>query len=483
MNDQHRDLDELLRAHGAAPAHLPGFAARLAAGLADADAEMGRATGTAGAAGRRRLRLPRPRLPWTRHLIVATAFTAGVAAVIAAVVLVGIPGVSRVTGPQPVSAAEVIQRALRALSSGSTIQADITEKYATSMLPDGVPEYAVIGARIVMRSDGSFRITRTRARQVSWDTPGSSPYAPGPLLIDPDALDRAYDAERGVVRDYYRSSESPRYRFEVTTGHPLGPPDRWADFQADLSAVALALQTGGSATVETTAIDGRPAWVLSMKGSLALRQPGETYSIAIDQETCLPVRVEIAKDGVVMLEYRWKNVRVDEPVPDATFRMAAPEGVRVYRYDNGFRRASLAQVGQAAGSAPWRPSWLPSGYRLRWSAVAERATLVTGVVGRDVVALQYGRGFDALTVTTRRVADPTEAVAFDPFEPEPYWSDVVGRDVHLEAGAFAGAIARVVVAPRTTVPHLYAVEDGILLTVAGRATADELVSIAESLEP
>jgi hypothetical protein len=144
---------------------------------------------------------------------------------------------------------------------------------------------------------------------------------------------------------------------------------------------------------------------------------------------------------------------------------------------------SLAQIEQAAGSAPWSASWLPSGYRLRWSAVADRATLVTDVVGRDVVALQYGRGFDTLTVTTRRVTDPQEAVAFDPFEPEPYWSDVVGRDVTLEAGAFAGATARVVVAPRTTVPHLYAVKDGILLTVAGRATADELVKIAESLEP
>ena len=133
---------------------------------------------------------------------------------------------------------------------------------------------------------------------------------------------------------------------------------------------------------------------------------------------------------------------------------------------------SPSQVAEAAGYDLSLPSWLPDGYDQTRCAFADRATLVTDVVGRDVVAVQYARGFDTLTVTTRRVADPQEAVAFDPFEPEPYWSDVVGRDVGLTAGAFAGVMARVVVAPRTTVPHLYAVKDGILLTIAGRATAE-----------
>ena len=34
----------------------------------------------------------------------------------------------------------------------------------------------------------------------------------------------------------------------------------------------------------------------------------------------------------------------------------------------------------------------------------------------------------------------------------------------------------------TSVPHLWAVKDGVLLTVAGIATADELLAVAQSLE-
>jgi hypothetical protein len=103
--------------------------------------------------------------------------------------------------------------------------------------------------------------------------------------------------------------------------------------------------------------------------------------------------------------------------------------------------------------------------------------------GRDVVALQYVRGFDALTVTTRTVADPHAAATIDPIEPDTSWADLVRRDVRLTAGAFAGVTARVVVASYTTIPHLYAVKNGVLLTVAGGATAEELIAIAESLWP
>jgi hypothetical protein len=54
--------------------------------------------------------------------------------------------------------------------------------------------------------------------------------------------------------------------------------------------------------------------------------------------------------------------------------------------------------------------------------------------------------------------------------------------VKLGAGAFGGVTARVVVGPRISAPHLYAVKDGMLLIVAGSASADELIRIAESLE-
>ncbi len=161
MNDERHDLDEILRTHGGAPDHLPSFEARLTVGLDEADREMGRATGGW-------LHLPRrSRSFWTRHPVLATAAAVGVAAAVAAVVLIGVPGLSRVSGPEPVSAAQVIQKALHALSSGKTVQADATVKEQVAVLPGGVPEYSVTHSRVLLRSDGSFRQTQTDKPQTS----------------------------------------------------------------------------------------------------------------------------------------------------------------------------------------------------------------------------------------------------------------------------------------------------------------------------
>ena len=180
--------------------------------------------------------------------------------------------------------------------------------------------------------------------------------------------------------------------------------------QFDISATARALQADGAATLETTSYDGRPVWVVS--GSKRAAASGlsddETYSITIDQQTCLPTRVQmLSVDGVLQLDYSLHNVRVDEPLPDTAFTFAPPKGAKVVRNDAGFRRLPLARIGSTPGHVTLLPTWLPAGYVQRWTAVAARSTTANGVTeGRDVVALQYVRGFDALTVTTRTVADP-----------------------------------------------------------------------------
>jgi hypothetical protein len=480
MNDERHELDGILRTHGYAPGHLPSFETRLLAGLDDADREMGRVTGGW-------LRLPRrSRSLWTRHPVLATAVGVGIAAAVAAVVLIGVPGVSRMFGPEPVSAAQVIRKALHALAAAETVQADATKKYAVAILPGGASRYAVEHDRLLMRSDGSFRMTQTDKPQTS---------KPVQTRNRADAADKAYDAASGVLREYWRgwdweAGQHGSYvdRLEVTTGYPLGPPDCWANVAlAGVSATARALQAGGVATLKTASYDGRNVWVISgskRAGSGLPLTGDETYSITVDQQTCLPVRFQLLTDDVLQLDYSWHNVRIDEPLPDTAFTFAPPKGAKVVRHDAGFRRQPLARIGSTAGYVTLLPAWLPAGYAQRWAAMAAQSTTANGVTeGRHVVAVEYARGFDTLTITTRTVADRRSAATVDPVEPDTAWADLVRRDVRLTAGAFAGATARVVVAPWITTPHLWVVKNGILLTVAGSATAKELVAIAESLRP
>jgi hypothetical protein len=474
MSDERHDLDATLRAHAAAPDHLPGFDARLLAGLDAADREMGRVPS-------RRFRLPRwsLRRGLPRPLLAAAA--AAIVAVVAAAVLIGLPGLSRVTGPQTVSAAEVIQKALRALAECETLQADCTGKIAVARRSDGTARYVVEHSLLQMRSDGSFRYTLT-----------DEPQTTRPLWARErdDARVTAYDAVNGVYRDYFLGWDSEAgsdgrhvSRFEVTTGYPLGQPD-YGDW--DESATARALLAAGKATLETTAFEGRPVWVLTIDTDAAsgVQLPYEEVAvITVDQETCLPVGVRLIRDGVVMLDNRWRNVRVDEPLPDEVFTFDPPRGAKVVRRDAGFHRLPLAGIAPAIGYDLLVPTWLPAGFQRKWTAVADSFTNEDGEAsGRDVVHVQYVRGFDDLTVTTRIADDPEDAARFDPID-EWSWADLIRRDVELTEGAFAGVTAAVVVGPWISSPHLYAVKDGILLTVAGSATADELVTIAESLQP
>lgn len=415
-----------------------------------------------------------------RHLWVVGA--AAATAVVLGLILVGLPGVPPVSGPEPVSAAQVIERALHALSSGETLQADSVEREALDLLPDGAIAYKVARFRVLARADGSLRQTqigKARAPRLEQQTDRL------------DAADLAYDAAAGVLRDYWRGwvTYGGIARYEnvvvVTTGYPLGPPDRWANFQSDLSATALAARASSGTTLATTSYDGRPAWAVS-GFKLALSPYEQTYSVTIDQGTCLPVRLRARNEALRLegftMDWSWKNVRVDEPLPDAAFTFTPPKGAELVRHDAGFRRLPLDRIASRAGHVVLLPAQMPAGYVQKWTAWAARSTTANGVTeGRDVIAVQYVRGFDSMTITTRTVTDPQTAAAIDPIEPDTSWAGVVRNDVRLSAGAFAGETAAVVVAPRITVPHLYAVKGDVLLTVAGSATAEELIAVAQSL--
>jgi hypothetical protein len=132
------------------------------------------------------------------------------------------------------------------------------------------------------------------------------------------------------------------------------------------------------------------------------------------------------------------------------------------------------------GYAPPAPSFVPDGFELLRMAVARSAEATGAAAGnppsRDVAMLVYGDGFNRLTVTTRR-AEGKRSAWSDPLAvreptPEPTRAEI-------SAGALDGVTASVVVAGGH-LPHLWAVTDSLVVTVAGGVSADQLREVAES---
>ncbi len=417
-----------------------------------------------------------------RRLSLALA-TAALAIVAAAVVLFGLPAATDTTGPQPVSASEVLRRALHALSNGRTLQAVAVLKYAEWDMWDGTYTYTRQRYRVYSLADGSYRQESLDRKPADSGSPSGTPRIPDEILT--------YDATSGVVREYERGRG-----VIITSGSPVGSPDALPGsgpaghiIGIDLSAAARAVQAVGAARLSTTTYEGRPLWVVTCSAGSVPSRPNvteewPTYVMTIDRETCLPVGLKWIESGVVQLDFRLERMLIDVPIERSAFRLSTPPGARVKRADAGFRRVGLGEIEGLVGYAPLMPESLPSGYSLARTAVATRSTTVNGyVTGDDVVVLQYARGFDALTITMRKVADPAFAASTDPFDYESKWSELVRTSVELTAGAFAGTTAQVMILPRSTTPHLWAVKDGRLLTIGGGATQKELIAIANSLAP
>jgi len=203
----------------------------------------------------------------------------------------------------------------------------------------------------------------------------------------------------------------------------------------------------------------------------------------VDARTWLPVRFEEVDAGTLVAELRVRDVRVDARLPGNAFALRPPKGLDISRRDGGFRRVTLAAASTVATATPLlAPSFVPSGYRLAYVAVAARALTANHLVrARDVFELQYTHGFDALTVSTRRIADPYYSATEDPVDSDQTWSRLVRVEAPITSGAFAGVTASIVLATTSSTPHLWAVKDGVLLTIAGGANARELLDMADKL--
>ena len=412
-----------------------------------------------------------------RRLRVAIAAAALVAAV-AAAILTGLP---RTPGPEAVSAAAVLERALSAVSSGRTWQADVMTKATDWNRSLSGYHYDVWRYHMVQSTDGSYLLKQLGPTHRLGSGGGTSRRVTDVV---------AYDASTGILRHL-----KPGRRLSVVRDAPLGPPDRWPSplTGVDMGASLRALQAAGALELEKTEIDGRPAWTVTCTKATPVVFPSGSnqdadwpvYKITVDARTWLPVRFQELQAGILTAELRIRDVRVDEPLPAGAFILRPPRGLSVTHADGGFRRVGLENARAFAAATPLVPRFRPSGYKLTGVALAARALTANHLVrGKHVFVLHYTHGFDALTVSTRQIADPYYSATEDPVDSyDPNWTDLVRTEAPITSGAFAGVTASIVLATTSSTPHLWAVKDGVLLTIAGGANARELLKIADSLRP
>ena len=213
------------------------------------------------------------------------------------------------------------------------------------------------------------------------------------------------------------------------------------------------MDASGATRVRTAVFDGRPAWTItcslvSIPSQARISAQWPIYEITIDQGTALPVCYREIRNGQMRAEVRYGSLRVDVPLPEGAFELKAPGGASARRIRGGFRLASVPVIAKLPGYTALVPEIVPPGFSLAQAAFAKHGVTANRLhEGRNIVALRYGRGFDSLTVTTRRVTDAYFGAFYDPFELDQQWAREVARTVTIRAGAFAGKTARVVVAP------------------------------------
>ncbi len=113
-----------------------------------------------------------------------------------------------------------------------------------------------------------------------------------------------------------------------------------------------------------------------------------------------------------------------------------------------------------------------------------------GGANRDVTQLSYRSGLLQFLVTTRKQPPggppPADPFAADPFVTTSARDDVMHtgqlETVQLTGGAWSGVTVHLVM-PVLGVPHLWAWHDGTLITGAGDLTRNELLSVANALQP
>lgn len=399
--------------------------------------------------------LPTTNLPGRRVLTVATL---ALVAVVAGVL--GLRGSTDVA-----SAAQIREKLAEGLRFDVTISGEFVVRTqdpgprppgvrASSNAPLRVPQPTMF----VIRPDGSYLSVVS-----------------APNLL-PGSRSVAYDASTEVYTSV----------FPMTAGRPLyvratslDPALLAQDLQeAQLGAWVQGALAEGDPDVEETRYDGRRAWSLTMTftpGEFAFDVYGARVDVVVDQATGLVLRTtQYAYDTE-----RWsaiasvRNFRVGGASNGVPFKVPRPEGATEIVHDFGFQRVTVESAAEILGYEPILPVSTVGRSLEEFAVAKESAFPLSGLPPRQLVAsARYGRGADAITVSTYRGA-ATDLPSVLP--------GVTSETVRLESGPFAGGQAYVGSSPLGRA-GVAAFANGLLLQITAPSMTEAL-EIANSLRP
>ena len=311
----------------------------------------------------------------------------------------------------------------------------------------------------------------------------------------PGAIGSSYIASRRVESSTFaRAQGGTAYAREIGAWPPVWRLSSRSplDYQGLAADVLSAVQDGDhSIGTKQIKADGRKVWRAALKF-------GETeVEVVVDQLTgivtwCTHAGPDAQETFTATVDWNAK------PVAGQTYSapLAAGARVTVTRDRTYTYRASLTVAGTATGFMPLKSTLQPDGYTLRSVATRRRDDLEAAALGDASQAARpgtrpapaneidqlYARDLTWFTIAQTRVAgDAALASQVAALAGQGLSGRLSLQSEVLQYGAFAGSRAYTWYSP--TGPALFVADKKYAVTARGGITRDDLVSLAEGLQP